>query len=757
LGFSLTAGPRRIALFFALALSFAAIQFFGADTSGGPSPSALKSELDFEHKLGGTLPDGWRGGPHGTLFADAEVSHAPGRSSARIERRSDSQGDFSTLTNSIPIEFKGTHVELRGYLKTEEVSRFTGLWMREDGIGETVEFDNMQSRQLKGTTQWSEYSIVLPLNPNARKLFFGFLLVGTGKVWASEFQLLVDDKPVWDLPRVEIAPTILERDHEFDKGSGISPTTLTPVQVANLAILAKTWGFLKYHHPRIMTGQLQWDYELFRIMPKVLAARNEVSADELLEHWVEGLGEAEPGAREGPPEADIALRPDLAWIDDISGLGERLSGKLRAIETARPEPGEQFYISMAPGVGNPVFAHEMSYPDIKLPDGGYQMLALFRLWNIVRYWYPYRDLVAENWDNVLTEFIPRFASADSPLAYRLQLFAFLAKVSDTHANLWSSMGDQPPVGKFQWPVVVRFVDGHPVVTEILDAEVGKTPGFAVGDIVLSIDGIPVEGLVKEWSEYYPASNESARLREIARAMGRGSEGKVKVGVQRGTGTIEVETDRIPISGDDGSTRFHDLAGPAFRLLSKEVAYLKLSAVKAADAESYVRQASGTKGWIIDIRDYPSEFVVFDLGSHLVTSPTAFVRFSVGDLSIPGEFLFTDPLLLKPQEPRYSGKIVILVDEATQSQAEYTAMAFRSAPGAIVMGSTTAGADGNVSRIQLPGGLNTMISGIGVFYPDKRPTQRIGIVPDIEVSPTVEGIRRGRDEVLIAAVKQIVGP
>ena len=43
----------------------------------------------------------------------------------------------------------------------------------------------------------------------------------------------------------------------------------------------------------------------------------------------------------------------------------------------------------------------------------------------------------------------------------------------------------------------------------------------------------------------------------------------------------------------------------------------------------------------------------------------------------------------------------------------------------------------------------MISGIGVFYPDKSPTQRVGIVPDIEVSPTVEGIRTGRDEVLEA--------
>ena len=53
---------------------------------------------------------------------------------------------------------------------------------------------------------------------------------------------------------------------------------------------------------------------------------------------------------------------------------------------------------------------------------------------------------------------------------------------------------------------------------------------------------------------------------------------------------------------------------------------------------------------------------------------------------------------------------MLVDEMSLSQAEYTAMAFRVAPQAIVVGSTTAGADGNVSPIRLPGGLITMISG-----------------------------------------------
>src|SRR6202034_3407068 len=96
-------------------------------------------------------------------------------------------------------------------------------------------------------------------------------------------------------------------------------------------------------------------------------------------------------------------------------------------------------------------------------------------------------------------------------------------------------------------------------------------------------------------------------------------------------------------------------------------------------------ANRTKGLIIDIRNYPSEFMVFALGSLLVEKPTEFVRFTTGDLSNPGAFHWTEPMSLTPQRPHYPGKVVILVDEVSQSQAEYTAMAFRSAPGAIVIG------------------------------------------------------------------------
>ena len=64
--------------------------------------------------------------------------------------------------------------------------------------------------------------------------------------------------------------------------------------------------------------------------------------------------------------------------------------------------------------------------------------------------------------------------------------------------------------------------------------------------------------------------------------------------------------------------------------------------------------------------------------------------------------------------------MILVDELSQNQAAYTAMAFRSASGAVVIGGATAGADGHTSQIPLPGGLRTIIGG----------------VPDLDVKPAI---------------------
>jgi len=111
-------------------------------------------------------------------------------------------------------------------------------------------------------------------------------------------------------------------------------------------------------------------------------------------------------------------------------------------------------------------------------------------------------------------------------------------------------------------------------------------------------------------------------------------------------------------------------------------------------------------------------------------------------------------MIKKSDEHYKGKVVVIVNEQTQSSGEYNAMMYRAGDNTTIIGSQTAGADGDVSEIFLPGGLRTFISGIGIYYPDGRETQRIGIVPDIEVKPTIKGIREGRDELLEKAIEII---
>ena len=96
----------------------------------------------------------------------------------------------------------------------------------------------------------------------------------------------------------------------------------------------------------------------------------------------------------------------------------------------------------------------------------------------------------------------------------------------------------------------------------------------------------------------------------------------------------------------------------------------------------------------------------------------------------------------------------LVNQRTQSQAEDVALGFQLATNVTVIGSTTAGADGAVTKFSLPGGIVTYMSGRGVYYPDGTDLQRKGVKIDEYIEPTIAGIKAGRDEVLERAIEII---
>jgi C-terminal processing protease CtpA/Prc len=97
---------------------------------------------------------------------------------------------------------------------------------------------------------------------------------------------------------------------------------------------------------------------------------------------------------------------------------------------------------------------------------------------------------------------------------------------------------------------------------------------------------------------------------------------------------------------------------------------------------------------------------------------------------------------------------MLVDERTQSQAEHTGLFFEAANGTVFVGSPTAGANGDVTTVVLPGGITARFSGHEVRHADGRQLQRVGLQPQVLVRPTVAGVRAGRDEVLEAALRYL---
>lgn len=550
-----------------------------------------------------------------------------------------------------------------------------------------------------------------------------------------------------EIPDDSAEPGILDTDTEFVDGSGIAIDRLDEQKEQRLVLLGQVWGFLKYHHPAIISGNKHWDFELFRMLPAYLETDD---APGFLNDWIDGLGELAPCDPCASLPEDMHIAPNLNWLEDEQRLGPALAATLKQIRQQRPADHSQFFVSLAGEAGFVNFRRELAYEDIDLDDSGYRLLTLYRWWNIIEYWFPYRYMIDRDWHDVLVEFLPRILLAESADDFRLELLAFAAHIGDGHVFLQPSADLLPPVGECLWPVAIRFIEDRPVVVALAD-EIETT--LEVGDVVQSIDGEDMSRLLAEWAPYYSASNEPSRRHLMSFFLGRGDCGPVELTVERAGSSESLVVER---KEGPRAQYAHDLPGDTARMLAETVGYLTLSSFDSGRIDDYLETLSEARALVIDIRNYPADFAVFALGQHLVNQTTEFARFTAGQMTAPGAFAWSPTISLEPRPPFLDMPIAILVDEASMSLAEYTAMAFRFAPDAVVIGSTTAGANGNVASFALPGGMSSSFSGIGAYYADSTPMQRIGIIADIPASPTIDGIRQGRDEVLEVALRHLLG-
>lgn len=723
--------------------------------SQNPKNSEIqKLNLDFEQIENG-IPVKWQifGSESYKTYIDS-INVISGAYSVVIENAGGSS-DFKALAINLPNNYKGKFIRLSGYIKTENVSEgHAGLWMR---IDPQIGFDNMQSRGLTGTTDWKEYEIILPLNPEKTdNIVIGGILVGKGKMWLDNFQISIDGKDLdnknLQIHTREIVPA--EKDTTFNKGSDITFPQLTNEVVSNLELLGRVWGFLKYHHPEIAKGNYNWDYELFRILPDYLKVNDNVGRDQVLLTWIQKYGKLPVCKNCKATPNDAVLKPDLSWIDS-SNISTTLKTALNEMYNNRNQ-GNHYYIRLYPNIGNPDFTNELPYYNMSYPDQGFRLLSLYRYWNMIEYFFPNKHLTDKKWNEVLKEYIPLFLNAENELEYELAAVQIIGEVNDTHANLWGGDNKLSELrGTNYAPFKAEFVENKLVVIDYFNPELSESAKLKVGDIITHIDNKSVESIIDSLKIYYPSSNEASRLRDISSDVLRSSKNSIRLNY---ISENQNKQHDVTLHKKEQLKMYHwykvNKDEKCYKILEGNIGYITLATIKEEDIPEIKKLFIDTKGIIIDIRNYPSTFVPFSLGSYFVSKPTDFVKFTQANTYNPGEFTFREGPKIQSDKSKYKGKLVVLVNEKSQSQAEYTSMAFRAVENSTIVGSTTAGADGNVSSIKLPGGLSTMISGIGVYYPDGTETQRIGIVPDITVKPTIEGIKNGKDEVLEKAIEVI---
>lgn len=396
-----------------------------------------------------------------------------------------------------------------------------------------------------------------------------------------------------------------------------------------------------------------------------------------------------------------------------------------------------------------VWKPDRKHPEMTYPSLEYRLLALFRFWSIVDRFYPYKHLIGD-WAPVLGEFIPRFEAARDVREYALAVAELAARVADGHTRVFGSPALNDFFGNAAPPLNVRVVEGQVVVTEVDEA---ATPvGVAIGDVVLQVDGEAVSHRMKRFEKYVAASTREWRAQRLAQLALRGpASSSAVLGLQGSDG--QPKQARV-VRG--GPPRPRAAPEPYERSVPDNLGFVDLRVLSVEQVDAMFEAFKDTKGILFDMRGYPRG-AAGAVAARLNTRGARYGATLYRELVKPaddGARLVFQQELPRTDKWKYSGRTVMLIDDRAISEAERTGLFFEAAADTRFVGSRTAGADGELTRFVLPGGLVVFMTGQEVRHADGRQLQRIGLVPHVEVRPTLQGIREGRDEVLERAMRYL---
>ncbi len=537
-------------------------------------------------------------------------------------------------------------------------------------------------------------------------------------------------------------------------------------QTRNLSVLAQVWGVLKYSHPIVSTGKIDWDSALLVSTQRLLISNTKKDLQVEIQRLLNAAGpfgistQKDTNLRQTALDKVMQRRNlDHSWISKTSLLTETQKKQLKVL-TDHPYKGINYYAQPNPGNDSTVYTpNEKPYIQEKMPQAPYRLLGLFRFWNLINYYYPYKYAIGKPWENVLYELIPEMVTANDTISYHKALAKMAASINDSHGGLWPQVFSTF-TGSYSPSFDFRIIQNKVVVTRP-----GDNTYLQRGSVIEKIDGVTIKEKIRTYIDYIPASNLGGKLKNMHYILLNSPNCYATVSGHHADGTrFELKISLIERDLLKDYENFFEMQSKVTsRMLADSIGYVFFSNVNTHNLDSVMIPMMNTKAIIFDMRNYPTNGTgTYRIPQYLLTQPKIYAMLTRPDFSHLGAFIYeiankgtSYATVGKNHSTSYRGKIILLVDERTQSAGEWACMTLQTAVNVTVIGSQTAGADGNVTRTVLPGGYRINFSGLGIYYPDGGETQRKGIKLDIRASYRISDIASGRDPLIEKAMEYIV--
>jgi C-terminal processing protease CtpA/Prc len=401
------------------------------------------------------------------------------------------------------------------------------------------------------------------------------------------------------------------------------------------------------------------------------------------------------------------------------------------------------------------------YAATTLPDERHRVLAAFRMWGAIAYLFPYRNLMHDDWDAALRSDLADEQHATTSLEYELALSRMYAHIHDSHGYIYAPAVATAYAGTPR--LLAREVEGRPTIVRV-DPVAARRDGFAVGDVIEAVDGESVVARTARLRPYLPVSSEQSFRELFLTGTGRvallaGPLGSsVTLRVRSSNGRLhDVRTRREAVL-----QRLRTATRPVVDLLPGDIGYADLSRLTVPQVAGALSRFSRARAIVFDLRGYPHG-TAWPLARRFLGAQTRVALFRTPVRRVPLNMAYDGTELLgetrdfyqvvTPDAPRLRQPVVVVIDARAISQSEHTGLFLSEAAHARFVGEPTTGANGDVTRFLLPGGISANFTGQAVLHANGAQLQRIGLIPDVRVEQTLRGVLAGDDELLAAGLRE----